>query len=95
MAHCYTKHVECSDIGCSECNIKTKEIKYCVILPLRVGGVKEILGNRVFHCTVNNNNVEILNDNSERKIHELDLSKVEIVNFSDVYFKEDVTMWLR
>ena len=23
MAHCYTKHVECPDISCSECSIKT------------------------------------------------------------------------
>ena len=66
MAHCYTKHVECPDISCSECSIQTKEIKYCVVLPLRTGEVKEILGNRVFHCVIKDNNVEILDDNSEK-----------------------------
>jgi len=25
MAHCYTKHVECPDISCSECNIKVRK----------------------------------------------------------------------
>jgi len=25
MVHCYTKHVECPDISCSECNIKTRK----------------------------------------------------------------------
>ena len=30
MAHCYTKHIECPDISCSECTIKLKMIcKYC------------------------------------------------------------------
>jgi len=24
MAHCYTKHVECPDISCSECEIKAR-----------------------------------------------------------------------
>jgi len=24
MAHCYTKHVECPDISCYECNIKAR-----------------------------------------------------------------------
>jgi len=95
MTHCYTKHVECPDISCSECTVQTKEIKYCVVLPLRTGEAKEILDNRVFHCTVNNSKVELLDDNSERKIYELNLNQVKIVDFSDVYFKEDITMWLR
>ena len=25
MSHCYTKHVECPDISCSECNIKVRK----------------------------------------------------------------------
>jgi len=25
MAHCYTKHVECPDISCSECDIKVRK----------------------------------------------------------------------
>jgi len=69
--------------------------KYCVILPLRIGKAKEVLGDRVFHCIVNNDKVEILDDNSERKIHEMELNEVKFVDYTDVYYKDDVTMWLR
>lgn len=70
-------------------------IQYCVVLPLRTGEAKRVLGDRVFHCKVNNNKVDILDDNSERKIHEINLEDVKIIPFNDIQFKNDATMWLK
>ena len=69
--------------------------EYCTILPLRTGTAKEILGNRVFNCKINNGKVDILDDNTERKIHEIELDKVQFIKPEEFYRQEDTTMWLR
>ena len=69
--------------------------EYCTILPLRTGTAKEILGNRVFNCKINNGKVDILDDNYEIKIHEIELDKVQFVKPEEIYRQEDTTMWLR
>jgi len=75
--------------------IKKEQYKYCVILPLRIGTAKEILGNRVFNCKINNGKVDILDNNIERKIHEIDLNGVQFVKPEEFYRQEDTTMWMK
>ena len=74
---------------------KKDDYKYCVILPLRTGTAKDILGNRVFNCKINNGKVDILDDNTERKIHEIELDKVQFVKPEEFYRQEDTTMWMK
>ena len=73
---------------------KKDDYKYCVLLPIRTGTAKEILGNRVFNCEIKDGKVDILDDNTE-KIHEIELDKVQFVRTEEFYRHEDTTMWLR
>ena len=75
--------------------VKKDDYKYCVLLPIRIGTAKDILGNRVFNCKINNGKVDILDDNTERKIHEIELDKVQFVRPEEIYRKEDTTMWMK
>jgi len=71
------------------------DYKYCTILPLRTGTAKDILGNRVFNCKINNGKVDILDDNYEIKIHEIELDKVQFVKPEEFYRQKDTTMWMK
>ena len=74
---------------------KKDDYKYCVLLPIRTGTAKDILGNRVFNCNINNGKVNILDDNIERKIYEIELNKVQFVRPEEFYRQEDTTMWIK
>ena len=75
---------------------KKDDYKYCAILPLRTGKAKDILGNRVFNCEINNDKVvNILDDNGKNKIHEIGLDKVQFVKPEEFYRQEDTTMWMK
>jgi len=74
---------------------KKDDYKYCAILPLRTRTAKDILGNKVFNCKINNGKVDILDDNTERKIHEIELDKVQFVRPEEFYYKEDNTIWMK
>ena len=74
---------------------KKDDYKYCVLLPIRTGTAKDILGNKVFNCEINNGKVDILDDNTERKIHEIELDKVQFVRTEEFYYKEDNTIWMK
>jgi len=66
--------------------------EYCTILPLRIGTAKDILGNRVFNCKINNGKVDILDDNYEIKIHETELDKVQFVKPEEFYRQGGINM---
>ena len=71
--------------------------KYCVILPLRTGVAKDLLGNRVFYCIPNDIKVDILDDETKKKIHEIDLNLINFVDPKDIYYSEEdgiTNMWL-
>ena len=75
--------------------VNKDKYKYCAILPLRAEIAKDILGNRVFNCKINNGKVDILDDNYEIKIHEIELDKVQFVKSEEFYRQEDTTMWMK
>lgn len=74
---------------------KKDKYKYCVILPLRTGVVKDFLGNQVFHCVTENGKVDILDDSGSKKIYETELNNVVLVEPDKFYCKDDLTMWLK
>ena len=77
---------------------KDDKYKYCVILPLRTGVAKDLLGNRVFYCISNDVKVDILDDETKKKIHEIDLNLINFVDYKDIYYSEEdgiINMWLR
>jgi len=85
-------------IGCAThiaIEVKKDDYKYCAILPLRTGVSKDILGNRVFNCEINNGKVNIIDDNGKTKIHEIGLDKVQFVKPEEFYREEDTTMWMK
>ena len=69
--------------------------RYCVILPIRTGEAKELLGNRVFNCLDNSiNKTKIFDDMNENIIKVINRDDVVFVKHNDIIFKKDHSMWL-
>lgn len=68
---------------------------FCVILPIKKGIAKKILGNRVFNCKLENSKVFIYDDEKKKMLAEKTIFEVAIIRSDTIKINNDKSMWLK